>query len=172
MGESKRVCSDSASDCDSSRDGDTARDCYICKLGTSIIDQGVVDNKGVKHKIAGPTVGLCIRIWHLRVGAHTLLIKNKMVRLPRELWMMILDWKRRTAWIERRQVLWRCLSTVTPYETGVQMLGIEYWRSEYVEFITIDRPDEIVIEQMGYLYNGRATRIFYEPRVVVRKMIL
>ena len=94
------------------------------------------------------------------------------MKLPRELWMMILEWKRRTAWMERRMVLWRCLSTVTPYETGVQMLGIEYWRSEYVEFITIDRPGEVIVEQMIYFYNGRVTRIIELPRVVVRKMIL
>lgn len=76
---------------------------------------------------------------HVRV--HGVLKKNKKMWLPRELWIMVLEWKRKWAWAERKEKVWRQLRCIEPVrmESHVE-LGLSYFITANVMFI-VEVPD-------------------------------
>jgi hypothetical protein len=73
------------------------------------------------------------------------------MRLPRELWMMVLEWKRKWAWAERKERVSRVLDAVMPVELIDDWeMGIYYVVTPMVEFIVeYNEEDElrVVIHQ-------------------------
>ena len=74
--------------------------------------------------------------------------------LPRELWMMVLEWKSKWAWEERKEKVWRVLDRVMPVELIDDWeMGIYYVVTPMVEFIVeynelgLDELHRIVIHQ-------------------------